>query len=81
MQMAVKNYQFNLAGNDLTVFKYSDTKVLLDSGEYTITGRVNFFGLTASKRITIESGKETRLIFRGPMDMFAKGIFWDTDGK
>lgn len=81
MQMAVKNYQFNIGGNKITAFKYSDTKILLDPGEYIITGKVNFFGLTTSKKIIITSDEETSVIFRGPMDMFSKGIFWDAENK
>ena len=76
-QLAVKNYQFYINEHHITAYKYSDTTISLDSGEYIVKGKVNFFGFSASKKVKIEPGKKTAVIFRGPVAMTTKGIFWD----
>ena len=76
-QLTVKNYQFYINEHHITAYKYSDAKILLDPGEYTLRGKVNFFGFSASKKIKIEPSGKTAVLFRGPVDMTTKGIFWD----
>jgi len=77
MQLAVKNYQFYINEHHITVYKYSDTKILLDPGEYTLKGKVNFFGFSTTKKIKIEPEGEIIVLFRGPVDITTKGVFWD----
>jgi hypothetical protein len=79
IQWVIENYQLQIGANRFMVFKYSETKVKLDPGKYKLKGWVRFFGLSTSQEIFIEPGKRIYYLFRGPLDMFTKGAFWQVE--
>lgn len=78
-QLGVKEYQFEIEGQRVSAFKCSVSTIRLGVGEHKIKGWVRAFGFSVERNFTIEDGKKTYLIFRGPMDMLAASIFWRFD--
>ena len=79
MQLIIKYHNFNINGQHIRVYKNSITRITLDAGDYVVKGWVTAFGIWKSHRVNIQPGESTKIIFRGPLDLFATGIFWDAN--
>lgn len=73
-QGGVKNYEIQIDGKPkIEVFKYSDIRIILDSGDHLVTVNAKGFGADSKKNIFITEGIQTALTYTGPYWMWSAG--------
>ena len=73
-QGSVKNYEIQIDGKPkIEVFKYSDVRIILDSGDHVVTVNAKGFGSASKKSVFITEGIQTTITYTGSYWMWSAG--------